>query len=131
MKTSASHGFVNQVLAYTLVGIGLTSSIGVGAVWMREQISFTANANKVLEARIADLTRRCEETTAAIAQEQDATVLLQRNTLWNLGLVPPAEGQVQRVTEDPTERLAAKRSRGIERETAAAGTVSFRVAEQP
>lgn len=131
MKTSAAHGLVNQVLVYTLVGIGLSSSIGVGAVWMREQISLTANANKVLEARIADLTRRCEETTTAIAQEQDATVLLQRNTLWGIGLVPPQEGQVQRVTEDPTIRMEAKRNSGMYRDTAAAATVSFRVAAQP
>ena len=117
MKISAAHGFVNQVLAYTLLGIGLSGSIGVGTVWMRQQISITANANKALEARIADLTRRVEETTASIAQEQDASVLLRNNTLWGLGLVAPAEGQVQRVAGDPTERLEAKRNSGIYGET--------------
>jgi hypothetical protein len=131
MKISAAHGFVNQVLVYTLVGIGLSGSIGVGAVWMRQQISLTANANKVLEARIADLTRHCEEATAAIAQEQDATVLLQRNTLWNLGLVPPREDQVQRITEDPAMRLASKRNSGIYGDTARTGMVSIRLATQP
>jgi hypothetical protein len=119
MKLAAAHGFVNQVLIYTVFGIGLSGSIGVGTVWMRQQISRTANENKVLEARIADLTRHIEETTASIAQEQDASVLLERNTLWGLGLVPPSEGQIQRVTGDPTERLEAKRNSGLYGETGA------------
>jgi hypothetical protein len=130
MKISAAHGFVNQVLVYTLVGIGLSGSIGVGAVWMRQQISLTANANKVLEARIADLTRRCEETTAAIAQEQDSSVLLQRNTLWGLGLVPPVEGQIVRVTEDAAALLRAKRNSGIYGDTGVRA-VSFSVPSVP
>ena len=69
------HAFVNQVLVYSLVAICLSGSIGLGTVWMRHQISIVANANKALEARIADVARRCEEASAAIAAEQDPAVL--------------------------------------------------------
>jgi len=131
MKTSATHAFVNHVLVYALVGIGLSGSAGVAAVWMRQQISFTANANKVLEARIADLTRRCNETGAAIAAEQDPAVLLRRNTAWNLGLVPPRDDQVQHLAEDPVMRLAEKRNRGLYHDAGAATDLTFRVAAQP
>jgi hypothetical protein len=64
---------------------------------MRHQISVAANANKVLEAQIADLERRIEETDAAISSEQDPAVLNRRNTDWHLGLVPPGETQVRRI----------------------------------
>ena len=130
MKNSSAHGFVNHLLVYALLGIGLSGTAGVAAVWMRQQISFTANANKALEARIADLTRRCNETNAAIAAEQDPSVLLRRNTAWSLGLVPPRDDQVQHVADDPVMRLAAKRNSGLYRDTGAAA-VTFRVAAQP
>jgi hypothetical protein len=131
MKLSAAHGIVNQVLVYTMVGIGLSASAGVGAVWMRQQISQTANANKALEAQITDLTRRSEEAAAAIAEEQDTSVLLQKNLSMGIGLLPPREDQVQRVTEDPVVRLASKRNSGLFADTGGASLVSIRLAAQP
>ena len=87
MKTSSTHAFVNQLLVYTLVMIGFSGSIGLGTVWLRHQISLTANATKVLDARIAELDRQVDETTTAIETERDPQVLLQRNADWHLGLV--------------------------------------------
>lgn len=112
MKTTSS-GFVNQLLIYTLVMIGFSGSIGLGTVWMRHQISLTANATKLLDARITEVERRLAETTTAAEMERDANVLLQRNAAWRLGLVPPSQAQVVHVTEDPVQRLAAKRNRGL------------------
>lgn len=103
--TSAS-AFVNQFMVYALVAICSSASIGLGTVWIRHQISITANENKTLESSIADLERRIEETNAAIAAEQDPSVLARRNTEWKLGLVPPGETQVRRVTVDPVARMA-------------------------
>jgi hypothetical protein len=111
MKTSSTHAFVNHLLVYTLVLIGFSGSIGLGTVWLRHQISLTANATKVLDARIADLDRRIEETTTAIETERDPQVLLRRNADWKLGLVAPQPDQVVRVSEDSALRLAAKRNR--------------------
>jgi hypothetical protein len=111
MKTSSTQAFVNHLLVYTLVLIGLGGSVGLGTVWLRHQISLTANATKVLDARIADLERRIEETTTAIETERDPQVLLRRNAEWKLGLVAPQPDQVVRVSEDSALRLAAKRNR--------------------
>ncbi len=118
--------FVNQLMVYALVAICGTGSIGLGTVWMRHQISIAANANKVLEASIADLERRIQETDAAIAAEQDPAVLIRRNADWRLGLVPPGETQVRRISEDPVTRLAAIHNRTLFGEGPA--TVNIRVA---
>ncbi|HXN36286.1 MAG TPA: hypothetical protein VN877_08950 [Opitutaceae bacterium] len=121
-----SRAFVNQFLVYTLVAICGSASIGLGMVWIRHQISVAANANKVLVSSIDDLQRRIEETDAAIAAEQDPAVLNRRNAEWQLGLVPPDETQVRRVSEDPVTRLAAMHNRTLFGEVPA--TVSFRIA---
>ncbi len=126
VEKSGTQAFVNQFMVYALVAICGSASIGLGTVWMRHQISITANANKVLESRIADLERRIEETDSAIASEQDPSVLNRRNSEWQLGLVAPAEMQVRRIPDDSVMRLAAKRNRTLFGEVPA--TVSFRVA---
>jgi hypothetical protein len=121
-----SRAFVNQFLVYTLVAICGSTSIGLGMVWIRHQISVAANVNKVLVASIDDLQRRIEETDAAIASEQDPAVLNRRNTEWQLGLVPPGETQIRHVEEDPVTRLAAMHNRTLF--GAEPATVSFRIA---
>jgi hypothetical protein len=113
MKTSSTQAFVNQLLVYTLVMICFSGSIGLGTVWMRHQISLTANATKVLDARITEVERHLFETTTAIETERDPEVLLRRNAAWHLGLVRPMPAQVVRVAEDPVRHLAAKRNRGL------------------
>jgi len=117
---------VNAFMVYALVAICTSASIGLGTVWMRHQISVVANENKVLESSVADLERRIEETDAAIAAEQDPSVLTRRNTEWNLGLVAPAETQVRRVAEDPVLRLASLHNRQLFGDGPA--TVSLQVA---
>ena len=123
---SGSQAFVNQFMVYMLVAICSTASIGLGTVWMRHQISVVANDNKVIEASIADVERRIEETDAAIAAEQDPAVLNRRNTEWHLGLSAPGETQVRRVQEDPVIRLAALHNSKLFGEGPA--TVNFRLA---
>src|SRR5271157_1131081 len=125
-KRAKSEAFVNQLLVYALVAICGTGSIGLGTVWMRHQISVAANANKVLEASIADLERRIEETDAAISAEQDPAVLNRRNAEWHLGLVQPGETQVRRVPDDSVTRLAASHNRKLFGEGPA--TISLQVA---
>jgi hypothetical protein len=125
-KKAGSQAFVNQFLVYALVAISASASVGLGTVWMRHQISVAANANKVLEASIADVERRVEETDAAIAAEQDPAVLNRRNSEWHLGLLPPGETQVRRVSEDPVMRLASIHNRKLFGEGPA--TISLQVA---
>ena len=114
---------MNQFVIYTLLTICFTGSIGLGTVWMRHQISITANANKVLEARLAELKRHLAETNTAIEIQQSPAVLRQRNASMNLGLILP---EVQSVTESPTLRLVAKSSRALLNDRAV--PVTFRLA---
>ena len=103
-----NHAFINQFVIYTLVTICFSGSIGLGTVWMRHQISLTANANKVLESRLAELNRHLAETATSVAIEQDPALLKQRNFSMRLGLTPPV---VEAVNENAPHRLAAKASR--------------------
>jgi hypothetical protein len=125
-KKAGSRAFVNQFMVIALVAICGCSTIGLGTVWMRHQISLAANANKALEASIADLERQIEEADAAISAEQDPAVLTRRNTEWQLGLVPPAETQLRRMPEDTVMRLASMHNRKLFGDGPA--TVSLRVA---
>lgn len=123
MRPTSKHAFVNQFLIYTLVAMGLSGTIGLSTVWMRHQISLTANANRALDARIVEVQRHIAESTAAIEGEQDTTVLLQRNSQWRLGLVPPSQAQVVHITEDAVNHLAVKRDRGLFGDTAVSITL--------
>jgi len=113
MNRHANHAFVNQLLVYTLVMICFSGSVGLGTVWLRYQISVTANRNKQLETRIAEVERHLAETTTEIETEQGPAVLQRRNTEWHLGLVQTKEAQVSRVNEEVDIRLAAKRNEGL------------------
>lgn len=110
-----SRAFINQILVCLLVSIGVSGSIGLGAVWMRYQISRTANSNRQLEARLVALDRQLSEQTASIESEQTPDVLRRRNDLWRMGLVPPSDPSVQvfDVTENPMQRMAARAHRGL------------------
>jgi hypothetical protein len=107
MRTS-NHAFVNQVLIGALVMICFSGSLGFSTVWLRHAISLTAERNRQLETKLAEIDRHIDETTAAIAAEQSPAVLVRRNAEWRLGLVPPSEPQVVRVPDDVEQRLAAK-----------------------
>ena len=109
MNKKDTHAFVNQLLIYTLVMICFSGSIGLGTVWLRHQISLTANNTKQLEQRIIEAERHLSELNTQVTAEQSIDVLARRNTEWKLGLVLPKEPQVVRVSESP-ERLLASRN---------------------
>ena len=131
MKKNSSHAFVNQLLVYTLVMIAFSGSIGLGTVWLRHQISITANNNKQLEQRIIESERHLAELNTQITAEQSIEVLSRRNSEWKLGLVLPKEPQVVRVSESPERLMAARNNAEVfSTEAIANGTappVRFRV----
>ena len=88
--------------------ICFSGSIGLGTVWLRHQISITANNTKLLEQRIAEAERHLSELNTQVTAEQSIDVLTRRNTEWKLGLVLPKEPQVVRVSESPERRLASR-----------------------
>ena len=110
MNKTGTHAFVNQLLVYTLVMICFSGSIGLGTVWMQQQIARTSNSIKQLETRAGELERRRGEITSEIASEESPAVLERQNRELRLGLVQPKEHQIERIYEQPERRLAAKRN---------------------
>lgn len=124
MKKNSSQAFVNQLLVYTLVMICFSGSIGLGTVWLRHQISLTANNTKQLEQRIIESERHLAELNTQITAEQSIDVLARRNSEWKLGLVLPKEPQVVRVSESPERLLAARKNAEVfSPEAVVSGTV--------
>ncbi|MFZ9682428.1 MAG: hypothetical protein ACO3DQ_04390 [Cephaloticoccus sp.] len=121
-----TQAFVNQLLVYTLVMFCFSGSIGLGTVWMRHQISLSANATKVLEARLTETERLISETRAAVERAQDPAMLKLLNDQWRLGLVPPEPQKTATIDVDPVMRLAAKHNRGLF--TDGPSTAAFQVA---
>ena len=106
MKKSAS-AFVSELMVYLLVFNG---SVWLGTVWMRHQISETAELTKQTERRLVAVERRLAETSARLASEQSPQTLESKNREMQLGLVRPAELHIVRIEESPEERLAAMRN---------------------
>ncbi len=105
--------FVNHLMVYTLVGLGVSGSVGLGTVWGQHQLVVAASRNHALEEQLKDVVRQSEELTTEIAAEQDPAVLLRRNAEWRLGLVPPAPDRSQPIAEDPVRYLMQKNDREL------------------
>lgn len=110
MNTSSAHAFVNKLLLYVLLTIGVNGSVGLATVWMNHQISASAAETKQAEDRLAAVVRRLDETNARLAAELSPEVLEAKNVAMELGLEPPREQRIVRIYESPEERLAAKRN---------------------
>jgi hypothetical protein len=121
------NALVNRLLALTLLLLVVAGSLGLGAVWMRQEIFQTANRSRALHAQIADVERRLDELNAEVAAALNPEALLQQNQGMRLGLVAPRELQVVRVAGSPALRLAAKRGGEGITFAGATGGFSFRV----
>lgn len=106
-----SRAFANQLLLGLLVTIAFGGSIGLGTVWMRLQISTTANANRALKADWERIERLIDEKKTIIETEQSPDKLRALNAAMRLGLVPMNEVNVVHVTDNTTDRLAARVAR--------------------
>jgi hypothetical protein len=113
MKPPPAHAFVNQLIALTLFLLIFSGTLGLGAVWVRQAISGTANRSRALEVKIANVERRLDEVNAEVAAALNPDALLQQNQVMQIGLVSPRELQVLRVSESPELRLASKRNQEV------------------
>jgi hypothetical protein len=120
MKFPGTQAFVNQLVVYVLVTLAGGGSVGLGAVWMRQQITLTAAANKTLEGEVANLRRQLDVLNVQVEQERTDSVLERRNLEWHLGLEQAPRNQVTRVPGDARLLLAAKRELPLELLPAAA-----------
>lgn len=113
MKKFDSRAFVHQLLVYTLGMICFSGSVGVGTVWLRHQISQSANTTRVLEGRLREVERHIAEFNAEIERAQSPAMLEYLNQQLNLGLQRATPAQVMHVGVDPVRNLVAKRNREI------------------
>jgi hypothetical protein len=110
MRPPPARAFVSQLMALTLLLLVFSGTLGLGAVWVRQEISGTANRSHVIETKIAAVERRLDEVNANVASALNVSALLQQNQVMLLGLTLPREPQIVRVDESPEVRLAIKRN---------------------
>ncbi len=132
MKPPPAASLVNRIITMILTLLVLSGTLGLGAVWMRQEISQVANRSRAFEGRITDVERRLDEVNAQVAAALNPDALLRQNQFMNLALATPRELQVTRVSESAELRLATKRNRdvfsiGPAPEGAPAASTPFRV----
>jgi hypothetical protein len=113
MRPPPPNALVNKIVALTLCLLVFSGTLGLGAVWVRQEIFSSANRSSVLKGQIADVERRLDEVVAGVAIAENPATLIRCNETMRLGLVSPREIQVQRITGSPELQLAAKRNREI------------------
>ena len=123
------HAFANQLVVCLLVTISVAGSAGLSLVWLRHQISITANANRALAARLRDVERQITETITLVETASSPDALRRLNADFRLGLAPVSEGQVMHVTGDPVQRLVARANRELFGEARA--PIALTLAAQP
>lgn len=113
MKPPPPHALVSKLIALTLALLVFADTLGLGAVWVRQEIFSTANRSRGLEVKLADVERRLDEVNAEVAAALNPDALLRRNDRMRLGLAMPVEAQVARVAVSPETLLAMRRNREI------------------
>lgn len=129
MKPPPPNALVNKVVVLTLTLLLCSGTLGLGAVWVRQEIFSTANRSRVLEGQLADVTRKLDEVRAQVATAESVAALLERNRNLGLALAAPREPQVVRVDRDPVVELSRKRAAEalFGRPTDGQGQLAFRV----
>lgn len=113
MNTKNTAAFVNQLLVGTLVMICFGGSLGLGTVWLRHQMTVTADNTKQMEQRLAEVQRHIGELNTQISEASTIAELNARNAQWNLGLVQPRDQQVVWVGDSPERRLSERNNAAI------------------
>ena len=129
MKPPPPHALVSKLIALTLALLVFAGTLGLGAVWVRQEIFSTANRSRGLEVKLADIERRLDEVNAEVATALNPDALLRRNEGMRLGLAMPLEAQVARVAASPEALLRTRRNREVfelaNTPTADGGTIRF------
>lgn len=113
MQSPSPHALANKLVALTLTLLIFAGTLGLGAVWVRQEIFQAADRSRALEVRLADVKRRIDEVNAEVAAALNPDALIRRNETMRLGLAMPREVQVERVATAPEIALVAKRNREI------------------
>jgi hypothetical protein len=130
MKKNA-HAFVNPFLICLLVTIAFGGSVGVGLVWVRHQISVTANENRRLLTQIDEIDRKILETQSLVESAESPALMRKLNDEMHLGLVLMSDPRVHvdHVTESPIDRLVVRANSEVFTDRAPAA-VTFQFAQR-
>ncbi len=113
MRPPPPNALVNKIVALTLCLLVFSGTLGLGAVWVRQEIFSTANRSNALESKIADVERRLDEVVAGVAIAESPATLLRCNETMRLALVSPKVTQVVWMKESPGFKLQRKRNQEI------------------
>jgi hypothetical protein len=113
MKKPGTSAFINQLFVCALGMLVFTGSIGFGTVWLRHEISMAANRNKTLQTHLDEVQRHLDQVTAEIAAAQTPDALIRLNSSLRLGLDTPRQEQIEYVTVNPEQWLAAQRNASV------------------
>ncbi len=113
MRPPPPPALVSKLIALTLTFLVFAGTLGLGAVWVRQEIFQSANRNRGNELRLADIERRLGEVNVEVAAALNPDALLRQNKAMRLGLVMPQEARVARVDIQPEDALAARRNREV------------------
>lgn len=127
MRPPPAHSLVNRLIALTLLLLVFAGSLGLGAVWFRQEISQTANRSRALEIKFADVERRLDQVNAKVAAAVNPDTLIAQNEAMRLGLAAPREPQVWRLAGSAELHLASKRTLDAFASDTARNDLSFRV----
>ena len=109
-----SRAFVNQLVISLVLAIGLGGGAGLGTVWMRHQISTTANHIRAVKAQTAEVERFISEKVAEVASAQRPDSMRLLNEQFRLGLVPISDVPIFNASTDEAVRgLVARASRDL------------------
>lgn len=123
--TPLPHAQAHKFVILTLLLLAFAGTLGLGAVWVRQEIFSAANRCRRLEVQLADVTRKADELNVEVATAESVAALLRQNDALRLGLGLPRPTQVVRVEADAVLALAAKRSREALLFAAPAGAPAF------
>ncbi len=131
MKPPPANIHINRLIALSLLLLLFSGSLGLGAVWVRQEISQTANRSRSLVVKIADVERRLDDVNTAIAVAVSPNALDRQNEAMRLGLAFPKEAQVVRLEGSPElhllERLNRDNFSRAAAEASAPGLPAFRI----
>ena len=113
VKNRAANLILNRIIVYSLLILALVGGFGVVTVWMRHQISQSANSLQALEQQITEERRELAqlEVELTIAMSTDKLIYLNRSL--ELGLREPAYTQIVHVTDNVETRLYEKNANSV------------------